>query len=185
MAQQQIPGRSHGAKITKALRGFLKPIYFSFDRNNINNRQKAPPAATGCQVLYDHACPLCRAEMLRLKQHDRHGRIQLVDISDPGFDDSQWGFTREALSMALHVQTADGEWLVAMPAIRHVYRQVGLGWLMAPSGWPLLAPLADRLYRYIAPNRAQLSRWLGLHTQPCNDDSCNVSQANKRRQDNA
>ena len=169
--RDRVPGRTRH----RPLRVFLKLVNFCIYRNYIKDeysgRTDVPPRTI---VLFDRACALCRTEMLRLKKRDRHARLQLVDITDPEFNPRQWGFSRQALSAALHVLTPEGEWLIGMPAIRHVYDKVGLGWLMAPTGWPLLSPLADFLYRRIAPNRLVVSRWLGLKASPlsCRDKSC-------------
>lgn len=160
---------------TTPLGVFLKLIDFCFDRNNGNNRQPhEPDLFTSSVVLYDHACPLCRAEMQRLKALDHDAKLILLDINSPEFSEAIWGVSREEASAALHVFTPDAKWLIGMPAIRHVYAQVGLGWLMAPTAWPLLSPLADLAYRYIAPNRFVISRWLGLGRAPetCSDDVC-------------
>jgi predicted DCC family thiol-disulfide oxidoreductase YuxK len=123
-------------------------------------------------VLYDHSCPMCRTEMQRLKQRDSRDRLRLVDASAADFDAAAWGFDRRALMQALHVRTADGRWLKAMDAIRHVYRQVGLGWLLAPTGWPLLRGLADRLYRLLARHRYRITRGLALTSRGACDETC-------------
>ena len=125
-------------------------------------------------VLYDHECPLCRTEMFQLKRRDTLNRLRLVNVAHPEFDAAAWGFDRAALSAALHARNADGKWLIGMPAIRHVYAQVGLGWLAAPTGWKLLAPYFDRLYRRIALNRLAISRWLGLPVESgkCRGERC-------------
>jgi hypothetical protein len=39
---------------------------------------------------------------------------------------------------------------------------VGLGWLAAPTAWPLLRGPSERAYRWIARHRYRLPRWLGL-----------------------
>lgn len=126
-------------------------------------------------VLYDHACPMCRTEMTRLKKRDALNRLRLVNIAHPAFDAAAWGFDAAALSDALHARTPQGDWLIGMTAIRHVYAQVRLGWLMAPSGWPLLAPMFDRCYLMIARRRMALSRWLpGGGAQACDGSQCAV-----------
>ena len=160
---------------------FLKPINFCFYRNKLNSRCEGIHAVeslasgfrtSGIQdvpvptlVFYDRACPLCRAEMHRLKLLDRHHRLELIDISAEDFDQTKWGVPKSRLSAALHVLVEPERWLVGMPAIRHVYRQVGWGWLMAPTGWPIISPLADIFYRHFAPNRNMISRWLGMRPQ--------------------
>jgi len=154
---------------------FLKSYDFCFYRNNENNRQdEMADLFSVSVVLYDHACPVCRVEMERLKRRDRQERLVLLDISSPAFNEQTWGISHADASAALHVLTPTNEWLVGMPAIRHVYQRVGLGWMMAPSGWSVISPLADRLYRYIAPNRYAISRWLGLASSstPCTDSVC-------------
>jgi len=159
----------------KAKAFFLKLNDFCFYRNNENNRRnEVADLFSVSVVLYDRACPVCRVEMERLKRRDRHERLVLLDISSPVFNEQTWGISHADASGALHVLTPGNKWLVGMSAIRHVYHQVGLGWMMAPSAWPVIAPLADRLYRYIAPNRYAISRWLGFaSTSPtCTDSVC-------------
>lgn len=163
------------------IRAFLKIWDFCLYRNNRNTNDadaggEVPPS----EVFFDRACPLCRAEMMRLKQFDRADRLRLVDITAADYDPSTWGVSREAAAAALHVLTPERIWLVGMPAIRHVYAQAGLGWLMAPTGWPLVEAVADRAYRWLAPNRMAVSRWLGLgRADPCTDESCAVQQQRK------
>jgi predicted DCC family thiol-disulfide oxidoreductase YuxK len=114
-------------------------------------------------VLYDHACPMCRAEMQRLKRRDTTDRLRLVDIVDKDFRAEAWGFSAQSLADALHARAPDRRWLIGMAAIRHVYAQVGLGWLLAPTGWPLVGRMFDRLYAWIARNRMWVSRAWGAN----------------------
>lgn len=156
-------------------RFFLNIIDFCLYRNYRHNKQLVEASILSSSVvLYDHACPLCRAEMMRLKEHDQDGNLILLDINHPGFNQDTWGVSRSDASAALHVLTENNEWLTGMPAIRHVYNQVGLGWLMAPTGWPFISPLSDLAYRHIAPNRFLISRWLGLSnaSSDCSNNAC-------------
>lgn len=56
----------------------------------------------------------------------------------------------------MHATDDAGRALVAMDAVRAAYAAVGLGWLVAPTRWPVLKPLFDRLYAWIARNRYRL-----------------------------
>lgn len=162
-------------KTSSPLRAFLKFTDFCLYRNYGNKYQEHEQTyIDGTVVFYDHECPFCRQEMLRLKSLDSEDRLILLNMNSPVFDEHYWGVTREDASQALHVLTTDKTWLVGMPAIRHVYSQVGLGWLMAPSGWPVISRFADLAYRYIAPNRYAFSRWLGLGKagNKCTDKVC-------------
>jgi predicted DCC family thiol-disulfide oxidoreductase YuxK len=166
------------------VRVFLNLVNFCFFRNNKTNLNDTATAGTyPSVVMYDGGCLLCRSEMQYLKQRDRQGRLLLVDISDPDFDAGIWGFRQAALTDALHVLTGEGEWLIGMPAVRHVYARVGLGWLLAPTSWPLFSGLSDLAYRYTAQHRALLSRWLGMggtHAA-CAEQACDPRQQQTRR----
>ena len=113
------------------------------------------------KLLYDGECPICRREVRWLRRVDRHGRLDYEDIAAPDFDPARHGLTTEAVQGALHAILPDGRVMRAMAAVRTAYRAVGLGWLVAPTGWPLLRPLFDRLYRGFARHRLRIGRWLG------------------------
>lgn len=108
-------------------------------------------------VLYDHSCNLCRREMSGLKRRDHLQRLLMVDISHPDFDQEIWGFDLEALNQELHVRTPEGEWLVGIPAVRHVYQQVGLGWIWWGTRLPVLSTLSDYGYKWFARHRYALA----------------------------
>ena len=164
------------------VRAFLKLVNFCYYRNYKNNRQdRDAPDSSTCIVLYDHECPFCRQEMQRLKSLDHEDRLILLNMNGPLFNEAYWGVSHEDASRALHVLTAEKVWLVGMPAIRHVYAQVGLGWLLAPTGWPLLSSLADIFYRQFASNRYAISHWMGLRK---NDGQCTESVCMTNEQNN-
>lgn len=109
-------------------------------------------------LLYDGQCPVCSLEVEHLRGRDAAGRLVLVDIAAPGFDAARWHTTGEALDAAIHGYTADGRLLLGVAALRAAYAAVGLGWLAAPSGWPVLRPLAEAGYRVFARHRRSISR---------------------------
>lgn len=121
-------------------------------------------------ILIDGACPLCRAEGAMLRRMDRgRERLRLIDIADPGFDASELGRTLDEVMGRIHGVTRDGRVVEGMDVFRRAYRAVGFGWLLAPTGWPLLRPAFDALYRWFARNR------LLLTGRACEDGTCAVS----------
>jgi predicted DCC family thiol-disulfide oxidoreductase YuxK len=110
------------------------------------------------ELYYESACPLCNAEMSALRARDRHDRLRLVDISAPGFVAPE-GTTLPAMLAAMHARGADGHWARGMEAIRLAYAAIGLGWLVAPTRWPLLRAAADRAYAWFAVHRHAMPRW--------------------------
>ena len=111
-------------------------------------------------LLFDSACPMCRTEMASLRTRDVSGRLRFADIHATGFAPPA-GTTRTALLEAIHGVTADGRVVVGVEALRLAYAVVGLGWLAAPTAWPLLRGPADRAYRWVARHRLAMPAWLG------------------------
>lgn len=111
-------------------------------------------------VFYDGACPVCAFEIEALRRRDACGRLQVVDISAPGFDATGHGFRQSALEASIHVVASDGEVIRGATALRRIYRAVGLGWLVAPTAWPGVQALSDRAYRVFAKRRHRISRML-------------------------
>jgi len=109
-------------------------------------------------LLIDGGCPLCRREAESLRRLDRgRGRLRFTDIASPGFDPGAYGLTREQARARIHGVLPNRSVLGGMDALRCAYAIVGLGWLLAPTGWPLLRPIFDRAYAQLAQNRR---RWL-------------------------
>jgi len=87
-------------------------------------------------LLYDGGCPLCLREVRFLERRDRY---------------------REAMGR-IHAVAADGTVLRDVTVFRRAYELVGLGWLYAPTRWPLIGPLADAAYGIWARWRLVLTR---------------------------
>jgi predicted DCC family thiol-disulfide oxidoreductase YuxK len=109
-------------------------------------------------LYYESACPLCNAEMSALRARDPHGKLGFVDVSAPDFVAPE-GTTLPELLATMHARGPDGRWARGMEAIRLAYAAVGLGWLVAPTGWPLLKPAFDRAYAWFARHRHAMPRW--------------------------
>lgn len=125
------------------------------------------------KVLYDGDCPLCRREVRLWQRLDRNrGRIAIEDISASGFDPSAYGLSHADVMEQIHGILPSGKIVSGMDVIRRAYQAVGWGWIMAPTGWPILAPLFDRLYRWFARNRLRIT---GRHDSEC--DACDIREA--------
>jgi predicted DCC family thiol-disulfide oxidoreductase YuxK len=121
------------------------------------------------KLLYDGECPLCLREVRFLNKLNRHGLLAFEDITAPGFDPQIYGTTREELMGVIHGVFPDGRMVKKMEVFREAYRAVGLGWLLAPTGWPVLRWLTDRGYEWFAPNRIRIGRMFG---RKCDSGSC-------------
>lgn len=103
-----------------------------------------------------------------LRRRDRAGRIAFVDIADEAFDPTPHGVTHAQVMARIHARLPDGRLVEGVEVFRRAYAAVGLGWLVAPTAWPLLRPLFDALYRVFARNRLRLT---GRTAARC-DDAC-------------
>lgn len=112
-------------------------------------------------LLYDESCPMCRLEIDNLKARNDKQLLQFVDASAPDFDASPYGIPQEELMRVIYAVKPDGSTVTGVEVLRLAYGAVGLGWLAAPTGWPVLKPVFDRLYLGVAGNRYRLSRLLG------------------------
>lgn len=121
------------------------------------------------KVLYDHACPMCRREVMWLSKRNLKGSVWFEDISAPGFDASRYGLTQTEVEGAIHGVLPDGQIVTGVEVFRRMYAGVGLGWVLAPTRWPLLRQIADWLYRVFARHRARLGAMLG---RECDDHRC-------------
>ena len=106
---------------------------------------------------FDGACPVCNREMRALEAQDAKGNIRLIDISTPGFDAAEWGYSLDAMRESLHVVDASGQLLRGMDAIHAAHEAVGLGHWYRWTRQPLLRPVIDVAYRLFARYRKQLS----------------------------
>jgi len=112
------------------------------------------------KVFYDASCPVCALEMEQLRRRDAAGRLELVDMSAPGFDAACHGFAHADLDAAIHAVRPDGTMVRGMAVLRLAYAAAGLGWLVRPTGFGPLRPLFDAAYRAFARNRKSISRAL-------------------------
>jgi predicted DCC family thiol-disulfide oxidoreductase YuxK len=123
-----------------------------------------PSSPAALTVLYDGGCPLCVREVRFLEardaSHNTGGRqLAFVDIDAPDYDPLTNGGIgyREAMGR-IHGLAADGSLLRDVAVFRRAYSLIGLGWLYAPTRWPVLGPVADGLYRLWAVARLRLTR---------------------------
>ena len=110
-------------------------------------------------VLYDGGCPLCLREVSFLRRRDQRGRLAFVDVDAPDYNPEAWGGISYRQAMArIHAIRSDGTVLVNVAVFREAYQMIGLGWLYAPTTWPLIQPLVNLLYDIWADKRLQ---WTG------------------------
>lgn len=117
-------------------------------------------------IYFDGTCPLCRAETSALKTGDRGDRLRLVDCSAADFDDpdvAAAGISRSDLLRIIHARSADGTWLRGVAVYEAMYRATGYETMARVWAHPILRPLWNRLYPWVARNRMTVSRLGVIH----------------------
>lgn len=119
------------------------------------------------EVFFDGDCPLCVKEIQLLKWLDRNnGNILFTDIADPRFEPiAQTGLTMDELMAEIYGRMPNGDLVKGVEVFRQLYGAVGLGLLLAPTGWKPLRPMFDSIYSVFAKNRLRM-------TGRCHGDSC-------------
>lgn len=129
------------------------------------------------KLLYDGQCPFCRREVQWLLRRDRHARLAVEDISLPDFNAAKYGVTQAEVMGVMHGVFPDGRIVRRVAAFREAYRLVGLGWLIAPTGWPGLRWVADRFYEWFARNRVVIGRY--FNGPACESGNCATPRLEK------
>lgn len=124
----------------------------------MSHTSSAVPALT---LYYDGQCPLCVAEVEFLQRRNSTGQLAFVDITQTGFEQANHNISCEAAMAQIHGRTADGQWLVGVPAFAAAYRLAHLpvmAWLLSR---PWLMPVLQPAYMYFAKHRQAISRRVG------------------------
>ena len=124
------------------------------------------------KLLYDAECPMCRREANWLMRRNRAGHLAFEDISAPTFNPSRYGLTQDQVMGVMHGVFPDGRIVTKVAAFREAYRQVGLGWLLAPTAWPGVRAVANWGYERFAANRVAIGRLFG--GDRCESGRCEV-----------
>jgi predicted DCC family thiol-disulfide oxidoreductase YuxK len=115
-----------------------------------------PPRSPSGRVLYDGACPKCRASMALITAGDPDRAIEPVDLTAVDVAKVHPSLTKEACLKAMHLVRADGKVEAGYDAVMTI-----LSW--TPLFWPAslvrhvpgVSPVGRRVYDWIATSRSR------------------------------
>lgn len=145
----------------------------------------SPSSTWAIELLYDGECPLCLREVNFLRKRDGgRGRVAFVDIADENYNPEEHGGVDFATAMGrIHAVLPDGTVIQNVEVFRRVYEILGLGWVYAPTRWPLLGSVVDKVYEVWADRRLALTGRPDLATlvarrqqKGCDTQRCYVSE---------
>jgi predicted DCC family thiol-disulfide oxidoreductase YuxK len=129
------------------------------------------------EFLYDGSCPICSADVAKLRKADRQKKLIFIDITSDNFDPGDYGRSLDELLARIHARRADGKLVEGAEVFRLSLTAVGLGWIAAPTRWPHFNYVTELAYDWFARNRSVLSQYLGrLYTPAIVCDSRCQSQ---------
>ncbi|AOT11147.1 thiol-disulfide oxidoreductase DCC family protein [Pseudoalteromonas luteoviolacea] len=125
---------------------------------------------TKLTIFYDGTCPLCVKEMMALTKRDKSAQIKTVDIHNDEFINYPHIDPNQA-NLILHALDEQDGLLLGLDVTHRAWQLVGMGWLYAPLRWPLIKPMADKLYLLFAKNRYRIS-YLLTGKARCESGAC-------------
>ncbi len=133
------------------------------------------PSQPAGKVLYDGACPRCRASMAFLTAGDPDRVLEPVDLTAVDVRSVHPSLTRDACMSAMHFVRADGRVLAGYDALAALARRLPLfaplGILGAIPGVPVFG---RRAYAAVAAARRR--------DVPCTDDVCGIHPVKQGRE---
>ncbi len=110
-------------------------------------------------ILFDGGCPLCLREVEFLRSRDTLKNISFVDIDSSDYEpDTYSGISYKDAMGRIHAINESGKILRDVTVFREAYRLIGLGWIYAPTRWPLLGRFIDLIYKSWTQWRLPLTR---------------------------
>lgn len=108
-------------------------------------------------LFYDGFCPLCVAEMNKLRKYDVDQNLIFEDIQSQDFSARYPELDWSSLNARIHGQLEDGRLISGLDVTYLAWKAVGKGWVYAPLRWPVIRWLADAIYLLFARYRYSIS----------------------------
>jgi len=126
----------------------------------VNPSNAQSPSGWRLKMLYDGRCHICSREVhwLRRRAQRKQAPLAFEDITAADFDPTRYGLTHEQVHRQMYGVLSNGSLVSGLAAFRRAYHQVGLGWLLAWTRWPILRPLSEVGYAAFARLRPHLPR---------------------------
>lgn len=130
------------------------------------------------RLFYDGFCPLCVAEMNKLKAYDKQKNLVLEDIQLPDFHERFPNLCWQDLNDRIHGQLPDGTLITGLDVTYLAWKYVGKGWVYAPLRWPVIRWFADAFYIFFARYRYNISYLLTgkKRCESCSASSCSIDK---------
>jgi predicted DCC family thiol-disulfide oxidoreductase YuxK len=122
---------------------------------------------TALRVLFDGACPRCRASMAFVTAADPDRTLEPIDLTAVDVEALHPGLTKKACMNSMHVLSRQGRVTAGFDAVRSIGAWLPLFWPLTMIAWlPGVAWAGRRVYNSLAATRPR--------DTPCTDDVCGL-----------
>jgi predicted DCC family thiol-disulfide oxidoreductase YuxK len=136
-------------------------------------RQATGPSRPALKVLYDGACPRCRASMALITAADPDHVLEPIDLTAVEVNKVHASLTPEDCMRSMHAVSDSGRITAGFDAVRTVASRLPLFWPLALIGYlPGVAWVGRRLYNWIAAIRPR--------DVACTDQVCGIHSPARR-----
>lgn len=119
------------------------------------------------RVLFDGACPRCRASMALVTAADPGDVVDPIDLTAVDVKTIHPELTKKACMESMHVISRNGRVTAGFDGVRTLAGWLPLSWPLALIGWiPGVAWAGRRVYNHLAATRPR--------DVPCNDEVCGI-----------
>ncbi len=133
----------------------------------------ADPDRPPLRVLFDGACPKCRATAALVTASDPGGVVELIDLTAIDVRQVHPALTREECLRAMHAVSGSGRVAAGFDAVRGIAGRLPLFWpIAAVANLPGVASLGRVLYNHVAAARPR--------DVPCTDQTCGIHSGTPR-----
>lgn len=126
-------------------------------------------------IFYDGACPLCCAEMDKLKRDDINHQIHLINLHNNDFEKQYQHINKISAMKILHGEY-QGNILKGLDVTHRAWTIVGKGFYVAPLQWPVFKQLSHLCYLVVAKYRQPISsfihKYFGVGSAHCEKGVC-------------
>jgi predicted DCC family thiol-disulfide oxidoreductase YuxK len=131
------------------------------------------PDRPAVRVLFDGACPRCRASMAMITAADPGDAVEPVDLTAVDVRSIHPALTMEACMRSMHAVSASGRVTAGFDAVRSISAYLPLFWPFAVfAKLPGIALIGRGVYNHIAANRPR--------DVPCTDEICGIHSGTPR-----
>ncbi len=102
-------------------------------------------------LFYDGQCPLCAREIRSLRKL-QNGNLIFADIHQQDGENESVP-NHEQLLRRLHLMAWTGDWITGLHATARAWSHTRFGFLFKPLLWPIIFPIASRIYESWADRR--------------------------------